>query len=90
MVRKAITILLMTGTIILNSCVTEYISAPLPEFKPIRPERPVLEEVEEDVPIGAVINTVRLADYSKQLEQYADTWENFYRVIQEERNDGKV
>lgn len=90
MVRKAITMSLMIGTLILSSCVTEYISAPLPDFSPMRPERPTLEEVEEDVPMGAVLNTVRLIDYAKQLEQYGDSWENFYRIIQEERNDGKV
>lgn len=89
MKRRVTTILSAIGIALsLSGCVTEYISAPLPDFSPIRPERPVLEEVEEDVPIGAVINTVKLMEYSKQLEQYGDSWENFYRVIQEERQDG--
>lgn len=86
--RRTITALLMIGTIALSSCVTEYVTAPLPDFEPIRPERPTLEKVEEDVPIGAVINTVRLSEYAKQLEQYGDSWENFYRSLQEERQDG--
>lgn len=85
--RKAITILSLIGTIALSSCVTEYVSVPLPDFSPIRPEAPVLETVEEDVPIGAIINTVKLMEYSKLLENYADSWENFYRRIQEERHD---
>lgn len=84
--RKGITISLIAGTILLSSCVTEYISAPLPDFSPMRPVRPVLETVEEDVPMGAVLNTVRLVDYAKQLETYADSWEDFYSAIQEERN----
>lgn len=85
--KRAITTLLVIGTIALSSCVTEYVAVPLPDFSLMRPEPPMLEEVEEEVPMGAMLNTVRLMDYAKQLEQYADSWENFYRVIQEERND---
>lgn len=85
--RRAITISLILGTILLSSCVTEYASVPLPDFSPIRPERPELDRVEEDVPMDAVINTVKLMEYSKQLEQYGDSWENFYKALQEERNE---
>lgn len=69
----------------LISCTTiEYVKVPLPEINFIRPIRPMLEEVQEDVPITATINTVKLMSYSEQLEIYADNWENFYEDL---RND---
>lgn len=85
--KRAITILLMLGTIVLNSCITEYVESPLPDFSPIRPERPELEKVEEEVPIGTTLNLVKVIGYAELLEIYADNWENFYRIIQEERNE---
>lgn len=85
---KGIKIIILV--LMLSSCATRYITPPLPDFNPIRPERPQLEEVAEDVPVEAVMNTVRLIGYSEQLEQYCDSWENFYRSLQEEFNDGKV
>lgn len=77
-------------SLMLSSCATRYVTIPLPSFNPLRPERPTLEEVTDDVPITVTMNTVRLMDYAKQLETYADSWENFYRSIQEEMNDGEV
>ena len=82
---KALKIIILS--LLLVSCETVYVSPPLPDFNPIRPERPKLEEVAEAVPIDAVINTVRLIEYSKQLEQYADSWENFYSSLQEDFNN---
>lgn len=74
-------------SLLLVSCETVYVSPSLPDFNPIRPERPKVEEVAEVVPIDAVINAVRLIEYSKQLEQYADSWENFYSSLQEDFNN---
>lgn len=63
---------------------TEYIMPVLPEFTPVRPQRPVLETVEGEVPHGAVINTVRLMEYARGLEVYSDSWEKFYTQLMED------
>lgn len=81
-------ILIILTCLILTSCQSvEYISPELPKFNPVRPERPILEEVTEEVPLNATINTIRLMEYSKQLETYSDSWELFYNRLQEEYND---
>lgn len=79
--RSVITTLLIAGTLATSCTQTEYITTPLPEFAPVRPVRPELATVEEDVPIGAILNTVKLTFYANALEQYADAWESFYAGI---------
>lgn len=71
------------------SCVTRTAFQALPEFEPIRPERPQLEAIDGDIPPEVTINTIRLMEYARYLEIYADAWEAFYTRIQEERNAGK-
>ena len=80
-------LIILACLVCLISCETvEYITPKLPAFNPVRPERPQLEEVNEDVPLGAIINTVRLMEYSQQLEVYSDSWETFYNNLAEDIN----
>lgn len=70
---------------VLVSCETvTYIAPDLPTFEPVRPQRPQLEEVTGEVPEGAIINTVRLMEYSRELEVYSNAWENYYNKLREE------
>lgn len=83
--KNKILILILLFFLSLVSCETvEYITPSLPVFNPVRPQKPLLEEVTEDVPTGAVINTIRLMEYSKQLEVYSNSWENYYNELQKE------
>lgn len=79
--RKNKILILSFSILILISCKTVYISPSLPSYEPIRPERPTLENVNEEVPLTAVKNTIRLMTYAEQLEAYADGWENFYTEL---------
>lgn len=67
--------------LLLTSCKTVYISPTLPSYESIRPERPILENVNEEVPIGAIRNTAKLMSYAEQMETYADGWEEFYTEL---------
>ena len=81
--KKIINTLLLC--LILTGCTSvEYVQPSLPDFNPVRPARPQLEEVNEEVPQGAVINTVRLMNYSRELEIYSNTWESFYNQLKED------
>lgn len=80
------TVKILILILLLTSCVTRYINPPLPNFSPTRPTRPTLEEV-ENVPEGAIVNTEKLMGYAKELEAYADSWENYYRRILEYGQD---
>lgn len=79
--RKNKILILSSSILILISCKTVYISPSLPNYEPMRPERPTLENVNEEVPLTAVKNTIRLMTYAEQLEAYADGWENFYMEL---------
>ena len=79
--RGSIFLLLL---LMLTGCTTEYITAPLPAFVPVRPARPMLTEVSEHVPIEAAMNTARLMAYCELLENYADAWEDFYGRLRHE------
>lgn len=68
---------------------TEYIAPNLPDFDPVRPQRPVLETVEGEVPYEAVVNTIRLMEYARGMETYSDSWETFYTQLQEDYNAGE-
>lgn len=73
---------------VLCSCTSvEYITPNLPDFAPVRPQRPVLETVEGEVPYGAVVNTIRLMEYARGMETYSDSWETFYTQLQEDYNN---
>lgn len=76
--------ILILATLLLAGCQTEMVLPSLPDYAPIRPTRPTLETVEEEVPMGAVMNTVKLMSYAEQMEAYADGWEDFYGGLQDE------
>lgn len=84
--RKSKILILIILVLTLAGCETKFIMPTLPDYKPIRPTAPTLETVEEEVPINAVINTVKLMSYAEQLEAYADGWETFYGELQNEWN----
>ena len=83
--RKFKIIFLLLFALLIVSCETvTYIAPDLPTFEPVRPQRPQLEEVLGEVPEGAIINTVRLMEYSRELEVYSNAWENYYNSLREE------
>lgn len=83
--KKIKIIFLLMLTLLIVSCETvTYIAPNLPTFEPVRPQRPQLEEVTGEVPEGAIINTVHLMEYSRELEVYSNAWENYYNNLREE------
>lgn len=64
------------------SCKTVQTPVVLPKFKPMMPTRPILETVNEDVPIEAERNLIKLMSYSKQLEMICESWGEFYSSLQ--------
>lgn len=80
-------ILILILSLTLMGCTSvEYITPTLPDFAPVKPTRPTLETVEEEVPYEATINTIRLMEYSRLMEGYADGWETFYNQLKEDLN----
>ena len=85
MTKMRFKIIVLAVLILSVSCKTPtYLMPSLPEFNPVRPIRPTLKEVEQEVPMEAVVNTVRLMEYSRQMESYADSWETFYEELRNE------
>ena len=89
--RRRISIVLFTVLMLLclASCKTIVeVRAEIPEFNPMRPERPELVQVPADsvVAVQVNINMVKLISYIEQLEAYADGWETYYEEL---RNDGQ-
>lgn len=84
--RKIKILILIFMALMFTACETQFIMPTLPDYKPIRPTVPTLETVEEEVPMNAVINTVKLMSYAEQLEAYADGWETFYGELEDEWN----
>ena len=58
----------------------------LPSFEPVRPDRPILLEVEDgsQLPVSVKENTVLLTCYIEELEAYADGWEAYYEEVKNE------
>lgn len=86
---KAKAKILILILILLSSCSTRFVVPTLPDFNPMKPTRPTLNEVTGEVPLEAVLNTIQLMNYAEQLELYGESWENFYKKLQEDF-DGKV
>lgn len=55
----------------------------LPDYSPVRPDRPVLDPVPDDaqLPISVLTNMIRQSSYARQLEKYADGWEQNYQKL---------
>lgn len=68
--------------------VIERVAPSLPSYTPIKPERPKLIMIEDDVqlPISVVQNQILLEGYAKELELYSRGWEEFYDGLREEFN----
>lgn len=69
------------------SCKTTQANAFYPKFNPLLPTRPVLEKVNEDVPIEAERNLIKLMSYSRQLETICNSWSEFYSSLQNGGNN---
>lgn len=78
-------ILVMIFLLYMTSCTSSKSKIFLPSFEPVRPDRPVLLEVEDgsQLPVSVKENTVLLTCYIEELEAYADGWEAYYEEIKE-------
>ena len=90
--RKLNIILLLIGILLIltiASCqtqrVVERVTPSLPIYTPVKPERPKLIKIEDDVqlPISVVQNQILLEGYAKELELYSCGWEEFYEGLLE-------
>lgn len=90
--KKMILALLLITVLLVGCTTTEYVSIPVPEFSPERPERPTLETIPADAVVSVQINTnmVKLITYITQLEAYADSWEVFYKEVLNNAEYGKT
>ena len=77
--------ILLLSLITLTACATKvvYIAPELPEYSPIVPERPELEEIPESAMIPAEVNTnlALVMGYAEKLEAVIDSWEVFYNDL---------
>lgn len=81
--------LLLTISIFVISCSSVRTSSiTSPKFNLIKPVRPTLNEIEDDVQIPTSIlnNTVLLIGYIEELETYSEGWENYYQQLTEYYN----
>lgn len=88
--RKLGIIITVLGFVLLfPSCVItekEFIQPSLPEFALNRPSRPNLLTIADDtqLPVPVLTNTILLQGYARELEAYAEGWEEFYTELREE------
>lgn len=88
--RKLGIIITVLGFVLLfPSCVItekEYVQPSLPEFIISRPSRPNLLDIPDDtqLPVPVLTNTILLQGYARELEAYAEGWEEFYTELREE------
>lgn len=92
--RLGIIVMLALVSLLLQSCVIterEFVQPSLPEFIIGRPNRPNLLDIADDaqLPIPVLKNTMLLQGYAKELEAYAEGWEEFYRRLREEMENGE-
>ena len=77
--------ILLLSLLILTACATKvvYIAPDLPEFSPIVPERPELEEIPEtaEIPAEVNINLALIMGYAEKLEAVIGSWEVFYNDL---------
>ena len=79
-------ILILIFSVVLAGCQTvEYVDVPLPDVYFERPERPVLNPIDFEIPDSVEINTLRLMSYAEQLEICVDNWERFYAELKDSR-----
>lgn len=92
--KLGIIIMLTLVILLLQSCVIterEFVQPSLPEFIIDRPNRPNLLDIADDtqLPIPVLKNTILLQGYARELEAYADGWEEFYSKLREEMENGE-
>ena len=77
--------ILLLSLLTLTACATKvvYIAPELPEYSPIVPERPELEEIPEtaEIPAEVNINLALIIGYAEKLEAVIDSWEVFYNDL---------
>ena len=86
MEHRKIAVMLLVILLLMVGCTStkiEYVNAPLPEFSPSIPERPELAEVTSEMPVDAVLNTIKLMTYAQELEAYGEAWRTFYEELVE-------
>lgn len=63
-----------------------YVYPELPDYNPIKPEAPILEELSgdtvEDMLYIVIKNDIKRDTYIQQLEDYSTGWEDFYSEVQ--------
>lgn len=64
-----------------------HITPELPSYDPVVPERPILMEIDEEVPTEVTKNLVMLVSYAEKLEIVCQGWERFYAGLREIYND---
>lgn len=69
-------------SLLLCSCSTP-VSSSLPEFSLVRPHKPQLQTVDNNIQIPNAVtnNTILLIGYIEELETYAEGWESFYNNL---------
>ena len=92
--KLGIIIILALVNLLLQSCVIterEFVQPSLPEFNLERPARPYLLDIADDtqLPVSVLTNTILLQGYARELEAYADGWEEFYSSLREEMENGE-
>lgn len=79
--RKVLILLfLIISLFTINSCKTTVVPI-LPEYNPIIPSKPNLEEVVGEVPIEVVRNTIELMGYAESLEIVLNSWVEYYNSL---------
>lgn len=87
--KLGIIAMLLGFLLLFPSCVIterEFVKPSLPEFTIGRPVRPNLLRIEDgtQLPVPVLTNTILLQGYARELEAYAEGWEEFYTELREE------
>ncbi len=87
--KLGIIITVLGFVLLFPSCVItekEFIQPSLPEFALNRPSRPNLLTIADDtqLPVPVLTNTILLQGYARELEAYAEGWEEFYMELRKE------
>lgn len=86
--KLGITLLMILILLLFPNCMTierEHIQPSLPDFGLMRPSRPSLLPINDDaqLPVPVLKNIILLQGYARELEAYADGWEEFYEELKD-------
>lgn len=79
---KKLILILCFMVLLLCGCKTTNRDVYYPDFRVITPSRPNLETVNENVPIEASRNLIKMISYAEQLENALTAWNDFYTRLQ--------